>query len=255
MLKTRVIPVLLLRDVNLVKGPGFDSWRAVGAPLQAVKIFNRRDVDELILLDISATPESRGPDVARIAELAHEIFVPLMVGGGISTLDQIRDLLRAGADKVAINSAAYADPALIRAAADAFGSQCISVAIDYRTHEDGRRECFSHGGSVAQALDPCDWARRVEELGAGEILLTAIERDGLMSGYDLHTLREVAAAVSIPVIANGGASGFDDFAAAVASGASAVAAASLYLFTQATPREAKAHLAAAGVCVRRERQG
>jgi imidazole glycerol-phosphate synthase subunit HisF len=251
MLKVRVIPTLLMREVNLVKGPAFDSWRAVGSPMQSVKVFNRRDVDELVLLDIGATPAGRGPDFDMIGTLAQECFVPLTVGGGISSLETIRRLLLVGADKVAINTAGWLDPALVTQASDRFGAQCVVAAIDYRTHEDGRRECFSHCGTVATAKDPVERAREVEALGAGEIQLTAIERDGLMEGYDLATLEEVAAAVSIPVIASGGCSGYEDMAKAVKAGASAVSAASLYLFTQATPLEAKAHLAAAGIPVRR----
>lgn len=252
MLKTRVIPTLLIREVNLVKGPGFDSWRAVGSPMQSVKVFNRRDVDELILLDIGATPEGRSADLDMIATLAQECFVPLTVGGGIASLDTIRQLLMVGADKVSVNSAAYEQPELIAAAADQFGSQCVVVAIDYRTDADGRRECFSRCGTVATGRDPVEWAREVERRGAGEILLTAIERDGMMTGYDLGTIRAVSDAVSIPVIASGGAGSYADLAAAVTEGgASAVSAASLYLFTEATPLEAKAHLAAAGIPVRK----
>lgn len=251
MLKVRVIPTLLMREVNLVKGPAFDSWRAIGSPMQSVKVFNRRDVDELVLLDIGATPAEREPDFDMIATLAQECFVPLTVGGGIRSLETIRRLLLVGADKVAINTAAWLDPALITEASARFGAQCVVAAIDYRTGADGRRECFSHCGTVATGRDPVDRAREVERLGAGEIQLTAIERDGLMEGYDLAALEAVAAAVSIPVIASGGCSGYDDMAKAVAAGASAVSAASLYLFTQATPLEAKAHLAAAGIPVRR----
>ena len=251
MLKVRVIPTLLMREVNLVKGPAFDSWRAVGSPMQSVKVFNRRDVDELVLLDIGATPAGREPDLDMVATLAQECFVPLTVGGGVRSLETIRQLLLVGADKVAINTAAYLDPALVTEAADRFGAQCVVVAIDYRTHDDGRRECFSHCGTLATGRDPVDWAREAERLGAGEILLTAIERDGTMEGYDLAAVETVSAAVSIPVIASGGAGSYTDMASAVQAGASAVSAASLYLFTQATPLEAKAHLAEVGIPVRR----
>lgn len=251
MLKTRVIPTLLMRDVNLVKGPAFDSWRAVGSPMQAVKVFNRRDVDELVLLDIAATPDGRGPDVRAIATLAQECFVPLTIGGGITNVDQIRALLRVGADKVAINTAAYSDPDLIAAAADLFGAQCVVAAIDYRTDPAGRRECFTRCGTVATGRDVVEWAGEVERLGAGEILLTAIERDGMMTGYDLETIAAVAAAVSIPVIASGGAGNYIDLESAIRAGASAVSAASIYLFTQATPLEAKAHLASVSIPVRK----
>jgi len=251
MLKSRVIPTLLMRGANLVKGPGFDSWRAVGSPMQAVKVFNRRDVDELILLDIGATPDHRDPDYAAIAVLARECFVPLTIGGGVSSLEAIRKLLRIGADKVSINTAAYAEPGLIAAAADMFGAQCVVVAIDYRTHADGHHECYSHCGTVATGRDLLDWACEVERLGAGEIQLTAIERDGLMTGYDLETLAEVTAALTIPVIASGGAGSYADFERAICDGgAAAVSAASMYLFTEATPFEAKAHLKRAGVAVR-----
>jgi cyclase len=251
MLKVRVIPTLLIREVNLVKGPGFDSWRAVGSPMQSVKVFNRRDVDELVLLDIGATPAERGPDLDMIATLAQECFVPLTVGGGIRDLETIRKLLLVGADKVAINTAAFLDADLITQASDRFGAQCVVAAIDYRTYADDRKECFSHGGTAATGRDPIEWAREMERRGAGEILLTAIERDGLMEGYDLATIEAAAGAVSIPVIASGGAGSYADLAAAVRVGASAVSAASLYLFTQATPLEAKAHLAAVGIPVRR----
>lgn len=254
MLKIRVIPTLLLREVNLVKGPGFDSWRAVGSPLQSVKVFNRRDVDELVLLDIAATPENRGPDIAMFAALAQECFVPLTVGGGITELDHIRALLRAGADKVSIGTGAYRTTQIIRRGADAFGSQCIVVSIDYITRDDGTRECFSNCGTLATGRDPVEWAQEMEHLGAGEIQLTSIERDGLMEGYDLETIAKVSEAVAIPVIASGGAGKYEDMELAIHSGASAVSAASIYLFTQATPLEAKAHLSSVGVPVRRHLQ-
>jgi imidazole glycerol-phosphate synthase subunit HisF len=250
MLKTRVIPTLLVRDVSLVKGPAFDSWRAIGAPMQSVKVFNRRDVDELILLDIAATPANRGPDIGMVAALAAECFVPLTVGGGITEVEQIRQLLLVGADKVCINSAAYENPALIKAASEAYGAQCIVAGIDYRTRADGQRECYARCGTLATGHDPVSWARELEQLGAGEILVTSIERDGMMVGYDLQTIADISAAVSIPVIASGGAGSYPHMEEAVRAGASAVSAASIYLFTQATPLEAKAHLAAVGVRVR-----
>lgn len=251
MLKIRVIPTLLMREINLVKGPAFDSWRAVGAPMQSVKVFNRRDVDELILLDIAATPAGRGPDLLMIENLAKECFVPLTVGGGITKLDEIRSLLVAGADKVSINSAAYENPELITKASQVFGAQCIVAGIDYKNHNDGRRECYSHCGTQPTGLDPVSWAKRLEELGAGEIQLTCIERDSMMNGYDLLTVADVVNAVSIPVIASGGAGCYEDLEKAVRSGASAVSASSIYLFTQATPLEAKDYLAASGLAVRR----
>ncbi len=251
MLKIRVIPALLIREVNIVKGAGFDSWRAVGSPMQAVKVFNRRDVDELVILDINATPLETEPDFAQIATLAEECFVPLTVGGGVRSVACIRKLLHAGADKVAINTHAYVNPTLVTDGATCFGSQCIVAAVDYRRTANGRAECFSHCGTVATGLRPVQWARRLEELGAGEILLTSIERDGLMEGYDLETLRAVTAAVSIPVIASGGAGNYEHMRAAIQDGgASAVAASSMFHFTHQTPAEAKRALAAANIPVR-----
>jgi cyclase len=251
MLKTRVIPTLLIRDVSLVKGPAFDSWRSVGSPMQSVKVFNRREVDELILLDIEATPKGREPEFSAMAALAQECFVPLTIGGGVSSIEAIRRLLQIGADKVAINTVAYSNPALVGEAAVRFGSQCVVAAIDFRRHADGRVECFSHCGTTATGCEPVGWARRLESLGAGEILLTSIDRDGMMTGYDLDVVRSVTQSVSIPVIASGGAGSYEDMRAAVQdAGASAVSAASLYLFTEATPLKAKEHLARAGVAVR-----
>jgi cyclase len=219
--------------------------------MQAVKVYNRRDVDEMIILDINATPANTEPDFDQIAVLAQECFVPLTVGGGVRSLDAIRKLLQAGADKVAVNSHAYAEPGFISEAAARYGSQCIVAAIDYRTHADGRQECFAGCGRAPTGRDPVEWARELERLGAGEILLTSIERDGVMNGYDLETLKRVASAVSIPVIASGGAGNYEHMRAAVQdAGASAVAAASIFLFTQQTPAEAKRTLAAAGVAVR-----
>jgi imidazole glycerol-phosphate synthase subunit HisF len=256
MLKFRVIPTLLIRDVNLVKGPAFNSWRSVGAPMQAMKVFNRRDVDEIILLDIAATANGRDPDFATFGTLAQECFVPLTLGGGVRTLDHVRMLLRIGADKVAINSAAYDDPELIRSASNEFGSQCVVAGIDFVRHDTGDLDCVGRCGNQAMGRDPVVWARELERLGAGEILLTSVQRDGLMCGYDLAAIKAVAEAVSIPVIASGGAANYDDFAHAIQDAqASAVSAASMYLFTQATPLEAKAHLASIGIPVRKQYKG
>jgi cyclase len=251
MLKVRVIPTLLIREVNLVKGPAFDSWRAVGSPMQAVKVYNRRDVDEMIVLDINATPTKGEPDYDQVSVLAQECFVPLTVGGGVTSLEAIRKLLQAGADKVAINTHAYSEPDFITEAAARYGSQCVVAAVDYRTHQDGRLECYAGCGRLPMGRDPVSWARELERLGAGEILLTSIERDGVMTGYDLATLRSVSAAVSVPVIASGGAGNYEHMRAAVQDGgASAVAAASIFLFTEQTPAEARRTLGAAGIPVR-----
>jgi imidazole glycerol-phosphate synthase subunit HisF len=251
MLKIRVMPTLLFKEVGLVKGTGFDSWRRIGGAMQTIKIYNMRDVDELVFLDIAATPEDRSPDFAQIDELADECFMPLTVGGGVRNLDDIARLLAVGADKVTLNSAALATPELIRAASDRFGGQCIVVAIDARHHPDGRREVFGRSGTLPTGRSPAEWARSAEELGAGEILLTSIDRDGTMTGYDIELTRQVTAAVRIPVIASGGAGSYEHMEEVLrAGGAAAVAAASIFHFTAQTPREAKQHLKSRGFPVR-----
>lgn len=251
MLKVRVIPTLLWKGFGLVKGVGFDSWRRVGTVLPAIKVYNTREVDELILVDITATGEAREPDYESVADFSAECFVPLTVGGGIRNLDHITRLLHAGADKVSINSAAYTNPALLTEVANRFGAQCIVASVDARRMPDGRHECFSHCGTKPTGWTPAGWASEVEALGAGEILLTSIERDGTMQGFDLELIQQVAAQVRIPVIASGGAGNYEHMAAAIQTGkASAVAAASIFHFTQQTPLEAKRSLAAAGVPVR-----
>lgn len=253
MLKTRVIPTLLLRDVGLVKGERFDSWRRVGAPMQAVKVYNVRDVDELILLDIEATPQNREPDYELINSLAEECFVPLAIGGGIQNIETVRRLLRVGADKVCINTAAYTFPHLVSEVAERFGAQCLVVAIDVHRHTDGRYECYGNCGRIPNGCDPVEWAAELEKLGAGEILLTSIDHDGTMEGYDLQLIQKVSQGVKIPVIASGGAGCYDHMLQAIqVAGASAVAASSMYLFTQQTPLEAKAYLSAHGVAVRHQ---
>jgi cyclase len=205
-------------------------------------------------VDITATGESREPDYESVAEFSAECFVPLTVGGGISTLEHITKLLHAGADKVSINSAAYENPTLLTDAANRFGAQCVVASLDARRRPDGRHECFRNSGTRATGKAPADWAREVEARGAGEILLTSIDRDGTMQGYDLELIQQVTTVVRIPVIASGGAGNYEHLAEAVQTGrASAVAAASIFHFTQQTPLEAKQHLAACGVPVRQGR--
>jgi cyclase len=250
MLKIRIIPTLLWKNFGLVKGLGFDSRRRIGTILPAVNVYNLRQVDELILLDITATAEGRDPDYSTVEEISRECFVPLTVGGGIRKLDHIRELLQRGADKVCINSAAYDNLELIRQAAERFGSQCIVVSIDYRATPEGLR-CYRCCGREDTGHDPVEWARQLEAAGAGEILLTSIERDGTMQGYDIPTLAKVAEAVSIPVIASGGCGSYLHMAQALEEGhASAVAAASIFHFTQQTPQEAKHFLKSRGLPVR-----
>ncbi len=250
MLKTRIIPSLLWKDFGLVKGVGFDSWRRVGPIVPAVRVYARRDVDELLVLDIAASQKGSGPDYELVSEVADEATVPLTVGGGVSSEDHVARLLESGADKIVINTAAYDDLRLIERCAHRFGAQCIVLSIDYRSTPSGPK-CYSHSGTLATDWSPPEWARIGEESGAGEILLTSIERDGTMQGYDVATLLSVTSAVTVPVIASGGAGAPTDMLAAVQQGhASAVAAASIYHFTQQTPREMRDFLRENGVPVR-----
>jgi cyclase len=234
-----------------VKGVGFDSWRRVGTVLPAVKVYNARDVDELIIVDIAASGENRAPEAQWVRGFAPYCFVPLTVGGGITTVDQIAELLRAGADKVSVGTAAYASPQLIEQGARRFGAQCMVVSIDARRGVDGQLSCLSHSGSIPTARDPVGWAMELADRGAGEILLTSVDRDGTMTGYDLELISAVCSAVDIPVIASGGAGNYAHMIEAVRAGASAVAAASMFHFTEQTPAEAKSALAQAGIPVRR----
>jgi len=251
MLKVRVIPTLLWKDFGLVKGTGFDSWRRVGPVLPAIKVYNQREVDELILVDILAHGNGAEPDVEAIDDFSQDCFVPLTVGGGITRIDQVQRLLRAGADKVSINTAAYSTPGLVGEIAHRHGSQCVVASIDVRQTAPGQWHCFSHAGQQATQREVLTWARELEDRGAGEILLTSIERDGGMQGYDLALIERVAQAVRIPVIASGGAGNYQHMVDAVQhAGASAVAAASMFHFTEQTPAGAKAAMAAAGIAVR-----
>lgn len=243
----RIIPTLLCRGRQLVKGQGFNSWRSVGLVAQAVRIHQARQVDELVLLDVSATAEGRGPDLALIEELADSCFMPLTVGGGIKTVNDVRALLRAGADKVVIGTAAIEQPGFIREVSDVFGAQAVVVSVDARA---GEHAVYRRCGTRTLPFTPAVWAAVCEEAGAGEILLQSIDRDGTMQGYDLGLIAEVARAVSIPVIASGGCKDYDDMRAALNAGASAVAAGALFQFTDATPRGAAQHLDKAGIRVR-----
>ncbi len=251
MLKARVIPTLLYKDFGLVKGVAFDSWRPVGSAMQTVKVYNMREVDELIFVDITATDDARPPDFDTVDELADECFMPMTVGGGVSTVDDATRLLQVGADKVALGTAAVESPQIIRAIAERFGAQCAVVSIDFKRAPDGSCEVYTHSGKQPTGKDPIAFARDVEALGAGEILLQSIDRDGTMDGYDLQLIRLVCNAVSIPVIASGGAGSFEHMTEAILDAkASAVAAASMFHFTRQTPLEAKAYLASKGIPVR-----
>lgn len=252
MLKVRVIPTLLFKDIGLVKCVGFNSWRRVDTVLPAIKVYNMREVDELILLDISASSQNRDPDYKEIEEFSKECFIPFTVGGGIKTLEHIKLLLRSGADKVCINSEAYNNINLIKEASDMFGSQCIVISIDAKLHEDGNYYCYSNCGTICINKRVEDWAKIVEANGAGEILITSIENDGTMKGYDLELIKRITDVVDIPVIASGGAGSYEDMYKAINySKADAVAAASIFHFTEQTPKCAKNYLGLKGIPVRR----
>jgi cyclase len=231
MLKTRVIPCLLLRGAGLVKTTRFKDPRYVGDPINAIKIFNDKEVDELVLLDITASREGREPAFATIEEVASECFMPLAYGGGIRSVEHARRILKLGVEKVVINSAAWTLPQLLPDLAREFGAQAVVASIDVRRKLLGRYEVMVESGSRSTGEDPVAYARRVEQAGAGEILLNAIDRDGTMQGYDLDLVARVAHAVTIPVIAAGGAASVADFAAAThTAGAAAAAAGAMFVF-------------------------
>jgi cyclase len=253
MLKVRIIPTLLWKQFGLVKGVGFDSWRRVGPVLPAIKVYNQREVDELILVDIVAHQAVDELDFESIDDFARDCFVPLTVGGGISRIEHVQKLLRAGADKVCINTAAYTSPGLINEIAKRHGVQCVVSSIDVRGDSSGGRwQCYSHAGKLPTGRDVIEWARELEDRGAGELLITSIERDGTFQGYDLALIEAVVQAVGIPVIASGGAGNYQHMIDAVNhAGASAVAAASMFQFTEQTPAGAKSAMQVAGIPVRK----
>lgn len=251
MLKLRIMPTMLHKGFSLVKGVGFDSWRPVGTVMQFVKVYNMREVDELVFLDIAASEDGRRPDFAIVDEMADECFMPLTVGGGVRSVDDVQRLLEVGADKVAINSAAVEQPELVSEAASRFGSQCVVVSIDAKLTGAARHEVYTHNGKQPTGLDPVELAKTMAQRGAGEILLTSVDRDGTMNGYDVELVSKVSRAVPVPVIASGGAGSYQDMADVIeGGGASAVAAASIFHFTQQTPREAKIFLKNHGIAVR-----
>lgn len=241
MLARRIIPVILYRGSETFKGEGFESWRRIGNLRQAVRVFQSRNVDELILLDISGGETN----VSLVSEFASELFMPLTVGGGVRTLDHFARLIKGGADKVSLNTAAVETPDLIRQAAEKFGRQAVVVSIDVKGST-----VHTQNGTHDTGLDPVEFAEHVQSLGAGEILLNRIERDGTLQGYDLDLIGRVASKVSIPVIASGGAGSYDDLKAGLDCGAHAVAAGAMWSFTDSTPAHAANHLAQLGVPVR-----
>lgn len=230
MLKTRVIPCLLLKGSGLVKTQKFKNPTYLGDPINIVKIFNEKEVDELILLDITATLNNAQPNLKQIAEIAGECFMPLGYGGGIRDLEDIQKILALGVEKVVINTHAVENPSFIEKASKLFGSQSIIVSIDVKKNLFGRYEIFSHNGRQSTKLDPLRHAIHMQEMGAGELMLNSIDRDGMMQGYDIELIRKISESVSIPVIACGGAGNQNNFNEAVKAGASAVAAGSLFVF-------------------------
>ena len=245
------MPTLLYKGQGLVKGVGFDSWRPIGPPMQALKVFNLRQVDELVFLDITATTEGHSIDFNLIDDLADECFMPFTVGGGVRSVEDMRDLLRVGADRVSVCSMAVENPELVREMSNRFGSQSVVVSIDVIRQVDGSLEVCTHSGTRPRGIDPVQFARTMEEKGAGEILLTSVDRDGTMEGYDINLIRSITSAVSLPVIASGGAGSYADMLEALkAGGASAVAAASIFQFTEQTPLEAKRFLYDNGIPIR-----
>lgn len=251
MLKTRVIPTLLMKNHGLVKGVMFDSSRRVGPVLPTVKIYNRRDVDELIIVDILGQEKNGILDYESFFEFSQECSVPLTIGGGISSHDQVQKLLSVGADKITINSSLYTNPQLILEIVKKYGSQCLVGSIDVRKTDDSDWQCFSFNGTKKTGKNVLEWAKFIEGQGVGEIILTSIDRDGSMKGYDIKLIETIVSKISIPIIASGGAGNYQHMVDAVLQGgASAVAAASMFHFTEKTPFEAKKFMHDSGIPVR-----
>jgi cyclase len=249
-LKPRIIPCLDVKDGRVVKGINFVGLRDAGDPVEQARVYDSQGADEVCFLDITASHENRDTLFDVVARTAEECFMPLTVGGGVRSVEDVRKLLLAGADKVGINTAAVTNPELVREAANKFGSQCIVVAIDAKRAGD-RWEIFTHGGRNGTGIDAAEWAQKMADFGAGELLLTSMDRDGTKSGFDLALTRTVADKITIPVIASGGVGGLEHLAEGVRDGhASAVLAASIFHFGEFTVGEAKAYMANHGVAVR-----
>ncbi len=254
-LAKRIIPCLDVDNGRVVKGVQFVNIRDAGNPVEVAKRYDEQGADEITFLDITATAHDRNTTVQMVEEVASQVFIPLTVGGGIRTVEDIRTMLNAGADKVAINSAAIFNPAFVQEACDTFGSQCIVVAIDAKKvsteGEPNRWEIFTHGGRKETGIDAIEWAQKMESLGAGEILLTSMDRDGTKSGFDLKLTRAISDAINIPVIASGGVGELDHLCQGITEGhAEAVLAASIFHFGQHTVQEAKEAMQAKGIEVR-----
>ena len=250
-LAKRIIPCLDVTAGRVVKGVNFLELRDAGDPVEIAKRYDDQGADEITFLDITATSDGRDLILDIIEAVASQVFIPLTVGGGVRAVDDVRRLLNAGADKVGINSSAISNPRLVFDASQKYGSQCIVVAIDAKKASDGRWEVFTHGGRKATGLDAIEWAKKMESMGAGEILLTSMDRDGTKVGFDLDLTRSVSDAISIPVIASGGVGGLQDLADGVKIGrADAVLAASIFHYGQHTVQEAKRFMADQGIAMR-----
>jgi cyclase len=228
--RIRVIPALLIHNNGLVKSVKFKDYKYVGDPINAVRIFNEKEVDELAIIDIDASVEGRPPDIVRIREIISEAFMPIAYGGGITSVDEVKKILSAGVEKVILNRSAVKNPSLVSEIARQFGSQSVVVSIDYKNSLFGKPGVYIENGKTATGLNPLAFAKQMEERGAGEILLNSIQRDGSFEGYDLEMIEKIAHAIDIPMIAMGGASSLSDFKRAVQFGASAVSAGSFFVF-------------------------
>ncbi|MGN0591453.1 imidazole glycerol phosphate synthase subunit HisF [Ruminococcus sp.] len=251
MLAKRIIPCLDVRNGKVVKGVNFEGIQDVGDPVECAAEYNRQGADELVFYDITASHEGRGVILDVVRRTARQVFVPLTVGGGISTIEDFRETLRAGADKVSINSSAVKNPKLIAEAADIFGSQCVVVGVDAKRNGQGGYTVYVNGGRIDMHLDLIQWVKQVEQLGAGEICLNSIDADGTKAGFDIEMLNAVCDAVKIPVIASGGCGCLSDFSDVFAqTGATAALAASLFHFKELTVQQVKTHLKQQGIAVR-----
>jgi cyclase len=250
-LAKRIIPCLDVTAGRVVKGINFVELRDAGDPVEIARRYDEQGADEITFLDITATSDGRDLILHIIEAVASEVFIPLTVGGGVRSVEDVRRLLNAGADKVGINSAAVTNPQLVFDASHKYGSQCIVVAIDAKRASDNKWEVFTHGGRKGTGLDVVEWAKKMEQLGAGEILLTSMDRDGTKSGFDLALTRAVSDAVTVPVIASGGVGGLQDLADGIKTGkADAVLAASIFHYGQHTIQEAKSFMAGQGIPMR-----
>ena len=250
MLKNRIIPCLDVKNGRVVKGVNFENLIDAGSPVAQAKFYYEQGADELCLLDISASEENRDVIFDVVRQVAKECFIPFTVGGGIRKVEDFSNLLKSGADKVSVNSAAIKNPQLIAQAATKFGSQCVVVAIDAKMNDAGKYEIFSHGGKRPTGIDAIKWAIEAERLGAGEILLTSMDRDGTKQGYDLGLLKAITSKISIPTIASGGVGNLDHLADGLEAGASAVLAASIFHFKEYSIEQAKNKLLERGLLVR-----